>query len=85
MSNSSESRVAVVFGTYADGFGNEDLLDYGEDVTARPGFLNADEIFQVVPESTGTLLLDPDPGTYFLVCMPDTNTMISLGDLIVGS
>ena len=70
-------------GTYADGFGHDDLVAYGTDTDPRPDFMEALEIFQVAPESTSSLLFDHGPGVYFMVCMPDNNTMVVLNDVII--
>ena len=83
ISNNTGGRVAVVMGTYSDGFGHEDLMAYGSDISIRPDFINALEIFEVAPESTSHLLFDPGPGRYFMVCLPETNTMVVLDDLTV--
>ncbi len=83
VANSTGNRAAVVMGTYADGSTRDDLVTYGSDISTRPDFISALEIFEVGPESTGTLLFDYGPGTYFMVCMPDTNTMIVLDDLVI--
>ena len=83
VSNDLETRAAVVMGTYADGFGHDDLVAYGTDTDPRPDFMEALEIFQVAPESTSSLLFDHGPGVYFMVCMPDNNTMVVLNDVII--
>ena len=81
VTNHTETGAAVVMGTYQDGFGHEDLVAFGTDVSIRPDFIDALEIFEVSSESTSILKFDHGPGTFFLVCMPDTNTMIALGDV----
>lgn len=81
VSNDSEVRTAVVMGTYADGFGRDDLVAYGSDVSIRPDFINALEIHQVGPGDRNTLIFDHGPGIFFMVCMPDTNTMVVLDDV----
>lgn len=84
VSNHSDVRSAVVMGTYADGFGHTDLLAYGPDVSTRPDFIDSLVVHQVAPGVTSTLIFDHAPGTYFMVCMPDTNTMIVLDDLTIS-
>jgi hypothetical protein len=81
ISNGADGQAAVVLGTYSEGFGREDLVAYGNDVSIRPEFINALEIYPVAPHSSGNLAFDPGPGTYFMVCMPDTNSMVVLDDL----
>ena len=83
VSNNTDVRTAVVMGSYIDGFGHEDLMAYGSDISTRPDFINALEIFEVAPESTSHLLFDHGPGRYFMVCLPETNTMVVLDDLTV--
>ena len=83
VANNTSNLVAVVMGTYADGFEHEDLVAYGSDISTRPDFINALEIFEVAPETTSNLLFDHGPGRYFMVCMPETNTMVVLDDLTV--
>jgi hypothetical protein len=83
VSNNTQSVVAVVMGTYKDGFGTADLIAYGSDVSIRPDFINALEIHQAAPGITNTLLFDHGPGTFFMVCMPDTSTMVVLKDVTV--
>jgi len=84
VSNNTESGAAVVMGTYRDGSGHDDLVAYGSDVSTRPDFIDAVEIFEAAPESTSSLLFDHGPGTYFMVCMPDNNTMVVLDDVTIG-
>ena len=83
VSNTSEVTTAVVMGTYADGFGREDLVSYGSEVSTRPEFIDALEIHQVAPETTNALVFDHGRGIYFMVCMPDMNTMIVLDDVTI--
>ena len=42
-----------------------DLVAYGNDVSIRPEFINALEIYPVAPQSSSNLAFDPGPGTYF--------------------
>ena len=84
VSNNTETGAAVVMGTYRDGFGHDDLVASGSDVSTRPDFIDAVEIFEAAPESTSSLLFDHGPGTYFMVCMPDNNTMVVLDDVTIG-
>ena len=83
VSNNSGVVTAVVIGTYSDGFGHADLVAYGSDVSIRPEFIEALEIHRTGPGVTNRLLLDHGPGTFFMVCMPDTNTMIVLDDVTI--
>lgn len=83
VSNSTETSAAVVMGTYQDGFGHDDLVAYGSDVSSRPDFIDALEIFETAPESTSSLFFDHGPGTYFMACMPDNNTMVVLDDVTI--
>lgn len=69
-------------GTYTEGHERDDLVAYGSDVSTRPTFINALEIFQAQP-GTSTLMFDHGPGMFFMVCMPDTNTMVVLEDLVI--
>ncbi len=85
ISNQTASTTAVVMGTYNDGFGHADLVSYGRDISTRPGFINALEIYEIGSESTDHVSFDHGPGHYFIVCMDSTSTMIVLNDLIVGS
>lgn len=83
VSNGSGRTAAVVVGTYFDGYGQADLEAYGSDISTRPDFIEALEIFQVGPGSSQVLAFGPGPGTYFMVCLPDTNTMVVLDDLVI--
>jgi len=83
VANNADRRGAVIMGTYVDGSTREDLVAYGSDVSTRPDFINALEIFEVDPESTDTLLFDHGPGVYFMVCMPGPDTMVVLSDLTI--
>jgi hypothetical protein len=83
VTNDTDRRAAVVMGTYADGFTRDDLVAYGSDVSTRPDFIDALEIFEVGPGSTDQLVFDYGPGTYFRVCMPEANTMVVLDDLTI--
>jgi hypothetical protein len=85
VSNNSEVVTAVVIGTYLNGFGHADLIAYGSNVSTRPEFIEALDIHRTGPGVTNTLRFDHGPGTFFMVCMPDTNTMIVLDDLVVDS
>lgn len=85
VSNNAASRSAIVIGTYDNGFEREDLVAYGSDISTRPPFITALEIFEVAPETTDTLIFDHGPGTYFMVCLTDTNTMFVLDDVTVDS
>ena len=85
ISNQTASTSAVIMGTYNDGFGHADLVSYGRDISTRPGFINALEIYEIGSESTDFVSFDHGPGHYFIVCMDSTSTMIVLNDLIVGS
>ncbi len=85
ISNQTASTAAVVMGTYNDGFGHADLVSYGRDISTRPGFIVALEIYEIGSESTDHVSFDHGPGHYFIVCMDSTSTMIVLNDLIVGS
>ncbi|MGI9529705.1 MAG: hypothetical protein ACR2NG_08340 [Acidimicrobiia bacterium] len=81
--NDSTTRGAVIMGTYNNGYSRDDLVDYGSDVSTRPPFIDALEIFEAAPESTTTVLFDHEPGTYFFVCMPTTDTMVVLDDFTI--
>ncbi len=85
ISNQTASTTAVVMGTYNDGFGHADLVSYGSDISTRPGFIVALEIYEIGSESTDHVSFDRGPGHYFIVCMDSSSTMIVLNDLIVGS
>ncbi len=81
--NTTSRRVAVVMGTYNDGYDREDLVAYGPDISTRPDFITALEIFEISSQATRTLNFDHGPGTYFVTCLPNTNTMVVLDDLRV--
>jgi hypothetical protein len=83
VSNSTPSLSAVIMGTYEDGFGHDDLVAYGSDISTRPEFIDALEIFQVAAGATTSLVFDYGPGTFFLVCMPDSDTMVVLDDVTI--
>ena len=85
VSNNTTGRTAVVMGTYSDGYGHGDLVAYGSDVSTRPDFINALEIFEVAPESSSNLLFDHGPGRYFMTCLPETNTMVVLDDVTIDN
>jgi len=85
VSNNPASGSAIVIGTYDNGFKREDLVAYGSDISTRPPFITALEIFEVAPETTDTLMFDHGPATYFRVCLTDTNTMVVLDDVTVDS
>jgi len=72
-------------GTYDDGFGHADLVSYGRNISTRPGFIDALEIYEIGSESADHVSFDHGPGHYFIVCMDSTSTMIVLNDVIVGS
>ena len=85
VSNNAASGSAIVIGTYDNGFEREDLVAYGSDISTRPPFITALEVFEVAPETIDTLIFDHGPGTYFMVCLTDTNTMVVLDDLTVDN
>jgi hypothetical protein len=76
--------MALVMGTYNDGLGHDDLVSYGRDISMRPDFIDALEIYEVGSNSTRDISFDHGPGRYFTVCMDSTSTMIVLDDLLVG-
>lgn len=82
--NDSTTRGAIVMGTYVDGSNRGDLVAYGSDVSTRPTFIDALEILEAAPESTATVVFDHGPGTYFMVCMPTTDTMVVLDDFTIS-
>lgn len=84
ISNQTAQRMALVMGTYRDGFGRDDLVAYGRDISTRPEFIDALEIYEVPPESTHQVSFDHGRGRYFTVCMDSTSTMVVLNDLVVG-
>lgn len=83
LTNNTDVLTALIVGTYNDGFGRADLLDYGSDISIRPPFITALEIIESAPRSTSNARLDLGAGTYFMVCMPTTNTMVVLDDLSI--
>ncbi len=85
LSNGLPTRAAVIMGTYDEGFGEEDLEVYGSDISTRPPFINALEIFEIGPDTTDQFEFDHGPGLYFVVCMAATDTMTVLGDLTIGN
>ncbi|MGI9608586.1 MAG: signal peptidase I [Acidimicrobiales bacterium] len=82
--NDTPTSMALIIGTYADGFGRDDLVAYGRDVSVRPQFIDALEIHQLGPESAADVLFDHGAGNFFTVCMDTTDTMIVLDDLVVS-
>ena len=82
VANNMGHPTGVVMGTYDEGYGRDDLVAYGSDVSTRPDFIDALEIFEAAPGSS-TLVFDHGAGAYFMVCMPDTNTMVVLEDLVL--
>lgn len=85
LSNGLLSRAAVIMGTYDEGFGLEDLEAYGSDISTRPPYINALEIFEIAAGATDQFGFDHGPGLYFVVCMPEADTMTVLGDLTIES
>ncbi len=81
--NHTPGRTAVVIGVYADGYGHDDLEAYGRDISDRPDFIEALEIFEVGSGETAAAEFEHEPGRYFVVCMDTTSTAIVLDDLIV--
>lgn len=81
--NTTSGRVAVVMGTYDDGYDREDLVAYGPDISIRPEFITALGVFEISSQATRTFDFDHGPGTYFVACLPDQNTMVVLDDLRV--
>ena len=75
--------MAVVMGTYADGYDHADLVAYGYDVTVRPDFALELEIYEVGPETTRDVTFDHGPGRYFAVCMDSPDSMLVLDDVVV--
>lgn len=85
LSNSLPTLAAAIMGTYDEGFGLEDLEAYGSDISTRPPFINALEIFEIDPDTNDQFEFDHGPGLYFVVCMPAADTMTVLGELTIGS
>lgn len=85
LSNNMPRPGAVIMGTYDEGFGQDDLEAYGSDISTRPPFINALEIFEVGPDTTDQFEFDHGPDLYFVVCMSVADTMTVLGDLTIGS
>lgn len=83
--NKNTSTMAIVMGTYDDGFGHDDLVAYGRDISTRPDFIDALEIFEVGPQTSLVVSFDHGPGQYFATCLDTTNTMIVLEDVTVGN
>jgi hypothetical protein len=81
--NRTSGMAALVMGVYVEGHGQDDLEDYGRDVSVRPDFLEALEIYDVAAGETAAVEFDQPPGTYFVVCMDTTSTAIVLDDLTV--
>jgi len=82
--NRTDTQMAVVMGTYADGFERNDLVLYGRDVSTRPDFLEDPEIYEVAPDTARQVTFERGPGRYFAICMDTTSTMIVLDDLLIG-
>lgn len=83
--NDHDRQAAVVMGTYREGSSHEDLAEYGRDVTTRPAFIDALEIYEVAQGETREIVFDHGPGTFFVACMTDTNSMVVLDDLVVAT
>ena len=75
--------MAVVMGTYNEGFGHADLVAYGRDISTRPDFIDALEIYEVGPQTTRVVSFEHGPGLYFTTCLDSTSTMIVLHDVTV--
>jgi hypothetical protein len=84
ITNEATTRIAVIIGTYNDGFARDDLVAYGRDLSSRPAFISALEIYEVGPETTRRVSFDHGPGCYFTVCMDTPSTGFVLDDLVVG-
>jgi hypothetical protein len=82
--NKNTVTMAFVMGIYGDGFGHDDLVAYGRDISTRPDFINALEIYDVGPQTTLAVSFDHGPGQYFATCLDSANTMIVLDDVTVG-
>lgn len=83
--NRTDGTMALVMGTYNDGFGHDDLVAYGRDISTRPDFIEALEIYEVWPQATRQVSFDHGPGRYFTTCLDTTTTMIVLDDLTIAS
>ncbi|NNF55228.1 MAG: hypothetical protein HKN03_12415 [Acidimicrobiales bacterium] len=81
--NKNTITMAVVMGTYHDGYEHADLVAYGRDITPRPDFIDALEIYEVGPQTTRLVSFDYGPGQYFTTCLDSTSTMIVLDDVTV--
>lgn len=81
--NGTTTRMALVMGIYQEGFDREDLVSYGRDISTRPSFIEALNIYEVGPGTTRDVSFDRGPGRYFMVCMDSTSTMVVLADLVV--
>ena len=83
--NRTETAMAVVMGSYAEGYERDDLVAYGSDISTRPDFLENAEIFEVGPYETRHVVFDEGSGRYFAVCMDTNSSMIVLDDLVIDN
>ena len=83
--NQTTTRMAIIMGSYAEGYGRDDLVSYGRDVSTRPNFLVNPEIYEVAPDSNRQITVERGPGRYFTICMDTPSTMIVLDDLVIGA
>ena len=81
--NKNTITMAVVMGTYHEGYGHADLVAYGRDILPRPDFIDALEIYEVGPQTTRVVSFEHGPGLYFTTCLDSTSTMIVLHDVTV--
>ena len=81
--NKNTITMAVVMGTYNEGFGHADLVAYGRDISTRPDFIDALEIYEVGPQTTRVVSFEHGSGQYFTTCLDSTSTMIVLDDVTV--
>ncbi len=83
--NQTTTKMAVIMGSYAEGYERGDLVSYGRDVSTRPDFLVNPEIYEVAPDSNRQITVEREPGRYFTICMDTPSTMIVLDDLVIGA
>jgi hypothetical protein len=84
ITNRTTTRTALVMGTYNEGYRRDDLVAYGRDISTRPPFIEALEIYEVPSQTTRQVSFDHGPGRYFTACMDTNSTMTVLDDLQVG-
>ena len=85
--NESDGLMALIFGTYDDGYSHSDFDQYAESWVGgedRPDFVEAVEILEVEGSSERNLTFIHGRGRYAVACMAQPETLIALDDVVVG-